>query len=108
MSGRARYEGWDTAWLRWVDGEGIPIPTGHERAEAERQRAEAESCADAERQLAESERQAPMPNGSAPMPNGSAPTGLPHNCGSLASNRRSRLGCATTHNMVNKSHQESR
>ncbi len=34
------YEGWDNAWLRWVDAEGMPIPTGLERADAERQRAD--------------------------------------------------------------------
>jgi hypothetical protein len=27
------FEGWDTAWLRWVDADGMPIPTGNERAE---------------------------------------------------------------------------
>ena len=27
------FEDWDNAWLRWVDAEGMPIPTGHERAE---------------------------------------------------------------------------
>jgi hypothetical protein len=36
------YEDLDTVWLRWVNEEGILVPTGNERAEAERQRAEAE------------------------------------------------------------------
>ncbi len=36
------YEDWDAAWLRWVDAEGTPIPTGSERADTERQRADAE------------------------------------------------------------------
>ena len=53
---QGRYEEHDITWLRWVDAEGMPVPTGQERAEAERQRA----------------------------------TGLPNNCGSLASNRPSR------------------
>jgi Uma2 family endonuclease len=39
---QGRYEGCDTTWLRWVDARGVPIATGQERAEAERQRAEAE------------------------------------------------------------------
>ncbi len=34
------YEGHDLAWLRWVDANGVPIPAGQERAEAERQRAD--------------------------------------------------------------------
>ncbi len=37
-----RYEDCDSTWLRWVDAEGVPVPTGYERAEAERERAEAE------------------------------------------------------------------
>ena len=45
------YEGHDLTWLRWVDARGMPIPTGQERAEAERQRAEAEQ------RLRETERQ---------------------------------------------------
>jgi Uma2 family endonuclease len=35
-----RYEEQQNTWLRWVDASGAPIPTGQERAEAERQRAE--------------------------------------------------------------------
>jgi len=34
------FESWDTAWLRWVDAEGTPVPTGRESAESERQRAD--------------------------------------------------------------------
>jgi hypothetical protein len=45
------YEGLESRWLRWCDAAGALIPTGAERAEAERQRAEAE------RQRAEAERQ---------------------------------------------------
>ena len=41
------YEDMDATWLRWVDAAGTPVPTGRERAEAERQRA------DEERQRAE-------------------------------------------------------
>ena len=48
---QGRYEDHDNTWLRWVDAEGVPVPTGHERAESERQLAESE------RQRAESERQ---------------------------------------------------
>ena len=33
---QGRYEDRDNTWLRWVDAEGVPIPTGHEQ----RQRAE--------------------------------------------------------------------
>jgi Uma2 family endonuclease len=45
-------------WLRWCDREGRVIPTGAERAEAERLRAEAESQrAEAESQRAEAESQ---------------------------------------------------
>ncbi|MBK7200216.1 MAG: Uma2 family endonuclease [Anaerolineae bacterium] len=59
------YEGVNTTWLRWCDGEGNLIPTGAERARAEHQRAEAErqrsetarQRAEAERQRAEAERQ---------------------------------------------------
>ncbi len=36
------FEGWDTAWLRWVDAESTPVPTGRELAESERQLAEFE------------------------------------------------------------------
>ena len=35
-----RYEDLDSTWLRWVDEQGMPIPTGVERADHERQRAE--------------------------------------------------------------------
>jgi Uma2 family endonuclease len=55
---QGRYEDLDATWLRWVDAEGTPVPTGRERADAERQLAESERLrADTERQLAESERQ---------------------------------------------------
>jgi len=37
---QGRYEDLDNTWLRWVDAEGAPIPTGRERAESERQRAD--------------------------------------------------------------------
>ena len=36
------YEGLGSTWLRWVDARGVPILTGQERAEAERQHAEDE------------------------------------------------------------------
>ena len=36
------FEGAAADWLRWCDQQGKIIPTGAERAEAERQRAEAE------------------------------------------------------------------
>ncbi len=39
---RGKYEGAEDLWLRWCDVRGDLIPTGAERAEAERQRAEAE------------------------------------------------------------------
>jgi Uma2 family endonuclease len=53
-----RYEDLDATWLRWVDAQGVPVPNGRERTEAERQRAEAErQRAEAERQHAEAERQ---------------------------------------------------
>ena len=52
------FEGKQNSWLRWFDLEGNVIPTGKERAEAERQRAEAEcQRAEAERQRAEAEHQ---------------------------------------------------
>jgi hypothetical protein len=45
-------------FVRWLGPNGSPLPTGVERAEAERQRAEAErQRAEAERQRAEAERQ---------------------------------------------------
>ena len=36
------FEGKAACWLRWCDRDGVFIPTGHERAEQERQRAEQE------------------------------------------------------------------
>jgi hypothetical protein len=39
---RGEYQGCEDAWLRWCDRAGAVIPTGEERAEAERARAEAE------------------------------------------------------------------
>jgi hypothetical protein len=55
---QGHYEDLDELWLRWVDASGVPIPTGYEGIEAERQRAEsAEQQADAERQRAESAEQ---------------------------------------------------
>lgn len=48
------YEGKHATWLRWCDADGQVIPTGAERAEAERTRAEAERTrADAERTRAD-------------------------------------------------------
>ena len=38
-----RFEDTDSRWLRWTDKDGMLIPTGAERAEAESQRAEVES-----------------------------------------------------------------
>jgi Uma2 family endonuclease len=38
---RGKYQGWEATWLRWCDRDGAVIPTGEERAEAERARAEA-------------------------------------------------------------------
>jgi Uma2 family endonuclease len=35
-----RYEDMDATWLRWIDAEGNPVPTGKECAEVERQRAD--------------------------------------------------------------------
>jgi hypothetical protein len=48
------YEGVNARWLRWIDGNGAPLPTTEEEADAERSRADAErSRADAaERRLA--------------------------------------------------------
>jgi Uma2 family endonuclease len=37
---QGRYEDHEDTWLRWVDAEGRLIPTGRERAEAERERAD--------------------------------------------------------------------
>lgn len=51
------FEGSTQRWLRWHDAQGQLIPTGEERAEAERERAEAErERAEAERERAEAER----------------------------------------------------
>jgi len=51
---RGNFEGYDDTWLRWCNREGVIIPTGAERAEAERARAEAErERAEAERARAE-------------------------------------------------------
>ncbi len=55
---QGRYEDHDNLWLRWVDAEGVPIPTGRERAESERQRAETErQRAEVAEQRADTERQ---------------------------------------------------
>ena len=35
------FEGTEESWLRWIDADGVLIPTGKERAEAERVRADA-------------------------------------------------------------------
>jgi hypothetical protein len=54
MLWRGVYEGCEDTWLRWCDRNGVVIPTGEERAEAERARAEAERArAEAERARAE-------------------------------------------------------
>lgn len=37
---QGRFEGHNVTWLRWVDARGALIPTGQERAEAERERAD--------------------------------------------------------------------
>ncbi len=37
---QGRFEGHDVTWLRWVNARGTLIPTGQERAEAERERAD--------------------------------------------------------------------
>ena len=53
---RGQYQGREDTWLRWCDRDGAVIPTGEERAEAERARAEAERArAEAERERAETE-----------------------------------------------------
>jgi Uma2 family endonuclease len=55
---QGEFEGKTDLWLRWCNRDGTIIPTGAERAEAERQRAEAErQRAEAERQRAEAESQ---------------------------------------------------
>jgi Uma2 family endonuclease len=52
-----RYEDHENTWLRWVDANGTPIPTGAERADQERQRAEHECLrAEHQHQRAEHER----------------------------------------------------
>ena len=73
MSWQGTYEGWDTAWLRWVDAEGIRSPR---------------------------DMSVPTPNSSVRTRNSSVPSpsgsvvrrqhALPNNCGSLASNHPSR------------------
>jgi Uma2 family endonuclease len=37
---KGEFEGQQERWLRWCDRDGVVIPTGHERAEQEKQRAE--------------------------------------------------------------------
>jgi hypothetical protein len=37
---RGQYRGCEDTWLRWCNRDGAVIPTGEERAEAERERAE--------------------------------------------------------------------
>jgi hypothetical protein len=55
---RGEYQGCEDTWLRWCDRDGAVIPTGEERAEAERARAEAErERAEVERARAEAERE---------------------------------------------------
>ena len=39
---RGRYEDLESTWLRWVDADGNPIPTGAERADEEKRRADEE------------------------------------------------------------------
>jgi Uma2 family endonuclease len=52
---QGRYQGVETAWLRWLDAEGRPLPTDEEAALAAEQRVaeEARARAEAERRLAE-------------------------------------------------------
>ena len=50
------FEGGDDTWLRWVDSEGKIIPTGKERAEAERLRAETENARAQAEQAREAEK----------------------------------------------------
>jgi hypothetical protein len=51
-----RYEDMDATWLRWVDADGVVIPSGKEGAEAERRRADTEQQrADTEQQRADTE-----------------------------------------------------
>lgn len=53
-----RFEKTRARWLRFTDGAGRFLPTGEERAEAEKQRAETEKQrAEAEKQRAEAEKQ---------------------------------------------------
>lgn len=50
------YEGETLQWLRWVDADGVPVPTGAERANVEQARANAANeRADAEQARAEAE-----------------------------------------------------
>jgi Uma2 family endonuclease len=52
-----RYRHYEMPFVRWLDENGVPLPTAQERAEAERARAEAERArAEAERARAEAER----------------------------------------------------
>jgi Uma2 family endonuclease len=52
-----RYRQYDQPFVRWLDADGMPLPTPQERAEAEQNRAEAErSRAEVERTRAEAER----------------------------------------------------
>jgi Uma2 family endonuclease len=52
------YEGVDTRWLRWIDGNGAPLPTTEEEADAEHARADAERArADAEHARADAAEQ---------------------------------------------------
>ena len=54
---QGRYEDLDSTWLRWVDVNGEPVPSGSERAEQERIRAEQEHTrAEQEHTRAEQER----------------------------------------------------
>jgi hypothetical protein len=52
---QGRYQGIETAWLRWLDAEGRPLSTDEEAALAAEQRVaeEAKARADAERRLPE-------------------------------------------------------
>ncbi|MEQ1830299.1 MAG: Uma2 family endonuclease [Pirellula sp.] len=55
---RGSFEGLSETWLRWTDLNGVPIPTGAERASALQTLADAEQLrADAEKQRADAEQQ---------------------------------------------------
>jgi len=55
---QGRYEDHDNTWLRWVDAEGVPVPTGREGVKSQQQRADAQQQrADAQQQRADRERQ---------------------------------------------------